>query len=69
VQDFTYQFSVPCQTTADTSIGSTCTTSTTANALTAGTVNAGVRTVWQLGSAGLYDANGNLFETQGVFAP
>jgi hypothetical protein len=69
VQDFTYQFAVPCQTTADTSIGSSCSVSTTADALTAGTVQDGVRTIWQLGQVGLYDTNGNPFETQGVFAP
>ena len=69
VQDFPYQFSVPCQTTADPSVGSTCSVSTSADALTGGTVSAGDRTIWQLGSAGLYDSNGDLFETQGVFVP
>jgi hypothetical protein len=69
VQDMTYSFAVPCATTSDTSVGSTCSASTTANALSAGTVGNGVRTIWQLGPAGLYDANGDLFETQGVFAP
>jgi hypothetical protein len=69
LDDFPYTFAVPCQTTADTTVGSTCAVSTTANALTAGTVQNGVRTIWQLGQTGLYDANGDLFETQGVFAP
>jgi hypothetical protein len=69
VQDFSYQFSVPCQTTADPSVGSNCSVSTTADALTAGTVTAGVRTIWQLDSAGLYDSAGGLFERQGVFVP
>jgi hypothetical protein len=69
VQDFNYQFAVPCQTTADTTVGSTCTVSTTADALTAGTVQDGVRTIWQLGQVGLYDTNGDPFEIQGVFAP
>jgi hypothetical protein len=69
VQDVTYAFAVPCQATADTSVGSTCSVSTTADAISAGTVSAGVRTIWQLGSAGLYDASGELFETQGVFVP
>lgn len=69
VQDIPYTFAVPCQTTADTTIGSTCSVNTTANALAAGAVKDGVRTIWQLDSVGLDDSNGNRFETQGVFAP
>jgi hypothetical protein len=68
-EDITYAFAVPCTTTPDPSIGSNCSVATTANALTPGTVAAGARTIWQLGPVGLYDANGDLFETQGVFAP
>jgi hypothetical protein len=78
VQDFNYTFAVPCQTTADTSVGSACSVNTTADALSPGSVTAGVRTIWQLGQVRLFDGGSDgvastgpntVFETQGVFAP
>ena len=79
VQDFVYAFTVPCQTTIDTTVGSTCAVATTADAIQPGTVTEGARTIWQIGQVTLFDGgpdgvastrNGNTpFETQGVFIP
>jgi hypothetical protein len=78
VNDFTYTFAVPCQTTVSTTIGSTCSVNTTADAIAPGTVQESVRSIWQLGQVKLFDGGsdgiastvGNtLFEIQGVFAP
>jgi virginiamycin B lyase len=79
VQDFVYAFTVPCQTTLSTTIGSTCAVSTTADAIQPGTVTERARTIWQVGTVALDDggpdgvasttAGNTLFETQGVFVP
>jgi low-density lipoprotein receptor class B len=79
VQDFIFRFTVPCQTTLSTTIGSTCAVTTTADAIAPGTVREKARTIWQLAQIELFDggpdglastASGNtLFETQGVFVP
>ena len=70
---------VPCQITASTTVGSTCTVNTTADTLVPGTVRESVRSIWQLGQVRLFDGGSDgvasttgdntLFETQGVFAP
>jgi hypothetical protein len=79
VQPFPFRFTVPCQTTASGTIGSTCSVNTSADALALGSVTESARTIWQLGDVQLFDGgpdgvaatiSGNaLFETQGVFAP
>ena len=79
VQDFTYRFTVPCQATLSSTIGSTCTVATTADAIQPGSVKESARTIWQLGQVQLFDGgsdglasttSGNtLFMTQGVFVP
>jgi hypothetical protein len=79
VQDFVYEFTVPCQATTSTSVGATCAVTTSADALQPGTVREGARTIWQLGDVALLDggpdgiaatAAGNTeFEQQGVFVP
>jgi Low-density lipoprotein receptor repeat class B len=79
VQDFPFTFTVPCQTTADTTIGSSCAVATSADAIQPGTVREKARTIWQLGDVELFDGGpdgvaattqGNtLFEAQGVFVP
>jgi hypothetical protein len=79
VQDFIYEFTVPCQATVSTTIGATCAVTTSADALQPGTIREGARTLWQLGQVTLLDggpdglastAAGNTeFETQGVFVP
>jgi TolB protein len=77
--DVPLSFAVPCATTPDTSVGSTCSITTTANAVLPGTAREGKRSVWGLGSFDLYDGgpdgdadtpSGNtLFAVQGLFAP
>ena len=80
LQDTTFQFAVPCAPTASTSIGSTCSLSTTieAVAMDAGVAAEGARAVWELGQVELRDggADGNVFSepnttfaVQGVFVP
>ena len=77
VADFPLRLGMPCAPTADTS-GSTCSATTTADALIPGSVVEGQRSVWQLGQVDVYDGGadgdpttpGNtLFATQGVFVP
>ena len=64
--------------TADTTIGSTCAVSTSANAVTPGAVKSGKRAVWGLGQVQVYDggasgvagsSDATLFMDQGVFVP
>ena len=71
-------FTVPCAGTASTSVGATCTASTTADALVPGSIKEGKRAVWQLGQVRVRDggADGDaqttpntLFAVQGVFIP
>jgi hypothetical protein len=80
VQDVGFGPSVPCtETLVQTGIGSTCSLSTTVNALIPGLVVAGARSNWQFDQVRLYDggtdADGDttgdntLFMTQGVFIP
>ena len=78
VADMLYTATVPCQPTADTTIGSTCSLSTTADAITPGSVKEELRTVWQLGQVQVLDggpdgvaatAPNAVFLRQGVFAP
>jgi glucose/arabinose dehydrogenase len=76
--DLNFQAAVPCATTPDTAIGSTCSVTTTADAVTPGIVAEGKRAVWQLGQVQVLDggpdgvastANNSLFLTQGIFVP
>jgi hypothetical protein len=79
LQDITYRFAVPCVATGDTSVGATCSTNTTADALVPGTVTGGARAIWQLGQVQLFDGGADgvasttgdntLFENEGVFVP
>jgi hypothetical protein len=78
LQDQTLNVTIPCATTADTSVGSTCAVTTTADAITPGIVKEGARAVWQMGQVRVNDggADGNvattpngLFAVQGVFVP
>jgi hypothetical protein len=46
---------VPCAATADTSIGSTCAASTSANAVMPGSVQTGSRAIWQMGPVQVFD--------------
>ena len=55
VQDFIYRFTVPCQTTLSTTVGSTCAVATTADAIQPGTVRERARTIWQVGQITILD--------------
>jgi hypothetical protein len=78
VQDVPYRVTVPCTATADSTIGSTCSVTTTADALGAGTVVEGRRAIWRLGQVRVNDGGPDgvvsttpnaLFAVQGVFVP
>lgn len=69
---------IPCTPTPSTSIGSDCSTATTANAVVPGIVTAGSRALWQLdqwrvddgGPDGDVATPGNtVFARQGIFVP
>ena len=44
-----------CTATADTTVGSTCAITTTADTLVPGAITAGKRAIWQLGDLQVYD--------------
>jgi hypothetical protein len=79
VQDTSFEATAPCAQTASTSIGSSCTLNTSANALIPGLVKDTKRTIWALDRVRVYDGgpdqdadttgNNTLFATQGVFIP
>jgi hypothetical protein len=76
--DFTLSFTGVCAPTADTTVGSSCSADTTADAIVPGVVAESMRTVWQIGTVQVYDggsdgdvdtAPNTLFERQGIFVP
>jgi hypothetical protein len=78
VTEFLAGFSVPCAATSDTTIGASCSLTTTGDTLIPGLVKEGARTMWQLGQ--LYATDGgadnvaitdpnSVFMRQGVFVP
>ena len=79
VQDTPFRVTVPCSTTADTTVGSTCSVNTTADAvLGAGAIKETRRTIWQLGQVQVNDGGSDgvasttpngLFAVQGVLVP
>jgi hypothetical protein len=78
VQDTPLSFTVPCTATGSTSVGSTCSLSTTADAVVPDTVKEGRRAIWQMGKVDVFDGGADgvastnpntLFLTQGVFVP
>jgi hypothetical protein len=78
VQDTTFGVTVPCTSSGSTSIGSTCSITTTADAVTPGTVKEIRRSNWQLGKVDVFDGGSDgvvsttpntLFATQGIFVP
>jgi WD40-like Beta Propeller Repeat len=78
-QDFPFSATVPCASTPDTTIGSTCDLFTTADALIPGQVKEGKRANWQLAQVQVYDggadadadtpADNTLFMDEGIFVP
>jgi hypothetical protein len=78
LQDFTYKFAIPCTGTPATTIGSTCSINTTANAVTPGAALEAGRSIWQLDQVKMFDGGtdgvastdpNTLFAVQGLFAP
>jgi predicted acyl esterase len=81
VQDFPFPVTVPCAATgppSDTSIGSTCSVSTSFDAVMPGAVPEGARSIWQLGQVEVFDGGADglasttpnqVFARQGVFVP
>ena len=74
-----YTFTIPCATTpASSTVGSTCSVTTTVNALTPGAVIANARAIWELPKVEVYDggadgvastAGNTLFADSAVFVP
>ena len=74
-----FSFDVACAATADTTVGSTCTTTTSADAVVPGAIKEGSRAVWELGQVKVEDggadsdptttADNTLFMVQGLFVP
>jgi hypothetical protein len=69
---------VPCVPTTDTTVGSTCSSATSANAIVPGSVGAGKRAVWQVDQIEVWDggadgtvstADNTIFLKQGIFVP
>jgi hypothetical protein len=78
VQNTSFAVTVPCTSSSSTSIGSTCSINTTADAVLPGVVKEIRRAVWQMGPVQVFDGGADgvastnpntLFLTQGVFAP
>ena len=77
--DWPLRLTVPCAATPDPSVGSTCSTSTSADSLLPGIAVEGSRAIWELGKLELFDggadgdgdttADNTLFATQGLFVP
>jgi hypothetical protein len=76
--DLSFPVTIPCATTGSTTIGSSCSVATTANAVLAGVVNESRRTIWQSDRIQVFDggademastSDNTLFETQAVFVP
>jgi hypothetical protein len=78
VSDVELPVTVPCATTGSSTIGSTCSVTTSFDAMTPGTVPEGKRSIWQLDSVRVNDGGADgvvattpntLFATQGVLVP
>ena len=78
IQDVPFEFTVPCVATGSTTVGSTCSISTSADALQPGIAVEGARGVWQLSKVQVADGGADgvastepntIFAVQGVFVP
>ena len=78
VQDIQLSVDVPCTPTSSTTVGSTCATNTTLDAITPGAITELKRSLWQLDRIRVFDggADGDvstgpdtLFAVQGIFVP
>jgi hypothetical protein len=77
-QDTEFAVTVPCAVTGSTSVGSTCSIDTTADAVLPGVIKETRRSNWQLGQVQVFDGGADgvvsttpntLFAVQGVFVP
>jgi acetyl esterase/lipase len=77
-EDVSFPVTIPCATTADTTVGSTCSVLTTADSVLTGSVREGKRSIWQLGAIQVFDGGpdgdpgtepNHLFASQGIFVP
>jgi hypothetical protein len=72
-------YTIPCTATADTSVGSTCSVSTTLNSVLPGVIQEGKRAIWEFAAVKIFDggsdgsasseADNTLFADEGVFVP
>jgi glucose/arabinose dehydrogenase len=79
VAGFTWAWTVPCTTTADATVGSTCAANTSADAVLPGSVIEGKRAIWETDRVAVLDggtdglastpAGNTVFAVQGVFVP
>lgn len=76
--DTTFAFTIPCATTTSTTVGSTCSVVTTANAVAPGAVVAGARAIWEIQNVQVFDGGADgvasttpntLFADQAIFEP
>jgi hypothetical protein len=67
--DFSSVLPIPCSSTADATIGSTCSVSTTFNSVIPGMIVAGKRASWEFLGARLKDQTGATFAVPGTFQP
>jgi plastocyanin len=76
--DTSFAFAIPCAGTIATTIGSTCSVTTTANAVAPGAVVDGARAIWEIRDVQVFDggadgvastADNTLFADQSVFVP
>jgi hypothetical protein len=67
--DLPFPYAVTCTPTGATNVGSTCATTTTAQAVLPGSLTGGKRAVWELQGFDVYDGAGARFLTQGLFIP
>ena len=76
--DLPFPVTVPCAASASTTVGSTCSVSTTADAVLPGVIAEGKRTIWQLAAVRVNDGGpdglaatppNTVFATQGLFVP
>jgi hypothetical protein len=68
-QDAQFPVTVPCTATASTSVGSTCSLSSTFDAILPGVIVEGKRAVWELDDIRVFDGDNKPFARQGVFVP
>ncbi len=76
--DFPFAFTMPCAATASTTIGGSCSVSTTFNAIVPGAVTGSQRAIWELGDVTVSDGGADglvstspntMLARQGVFVP